>query len=62
MTGHDPVREEIRERLQDAIDELRIQLARVEIWADALDGFSRPIPNYKPDSRFLLPGKARKDH
>jgi hypothetical protein len=62
MTGRDPVREEIRERLQDAINELRIQLARVEIWADALDGFTRPVPNYKPDDRFLLSGKARKDH
>jgi hypothetical protein len=62
MTGRDPVREDIREHLQDAINELRIQLTRVEIWADALDGFSRPVPNYQPDNRFLLPGKARKEH
>jgi len=62
MTGHDPVKEDIRERLQDAINEMRIQLARVEIWADALDGFSRPVPAYKPDERYLLPGKPRKDH
>jgi hypothetical protein len=62
MTGRDPVREDIREKLHDAIDALRIQLARVEIWADALDGFSRPVPTYRPDNRFLLPGNERSDH
>jgi hypothetical protein len=62
MARREPAKEEIRERLQEAISELRLQLSRVEIWAEALDGFSRPIPGYTPDNQYLLAGKARKNH
>lgn len=61
MPRRNPVREDIREHLQDAIEGLRGQLARVEIWASALDGFSKPIPDYQPDSKFLLPGKSHRN-
>lgn len=53
--------EDIREHLRDAIEEMRRQLTRVEMWAGALDGFSRPVPSYQPDNTFLLPGGSRKD-
>ena len=62
MAGRDAVREDISEHLQAAIDDLRRQLTRVEIWASALDGFSRPVPTYQPDNKFLLPAKSRNDH
>jgi len=61
MPEQDPFREEMHERLQDAIAGLRRQLMRVEIWAAALDGFSKPIPDYQPDSKFLLPGKPHRN-
>lgn len=61
MPGRDPVRDDIREHLQDAIAGLRKQLERVEVWAGALEGFSKPVPDYQPDNRFLLPARPRKE-
>jgi hypothetical protein len=40
-------KEKIERQLQEAIDRLRADLVRVEIWASALNGFSRPIPEYQ---------------
>ena len=48
---------EITERLQDAIDELRKDATRVEVWATALSTFSKPVPDYQPDEKHRL-GKA----
>jgi hypothetical protein len=51
-------REKIERQLQEAIDRLRADLVRVEIWASALNGFARPIPEYQPVddvTRHLLP-------
>jgi hypothetical protein len=41
-------KERIERQLQEAIDRLRADLVRVEIWACALNDFSRPIPDYQP--------------
>ena len=49
--------EEISERLNEAIGELRKDVTRIEIWATALGSFSKPVPNYRPDEKFRL-GKA----
>jgi hypothetical protein len=59
VTQSDPGRDKIVERLNTAIDQLRIDIARVEMWAIALVGFSRPIPDYQTD-QFALPPR-RKD-
>ena len=51
-------KERIERQLQEAIDCLRADLVRVEIWASALNGFARPIPDYQPGdevTRHLLP-------
>lgn len=61
MARQNPVGEDIRGHLQDAIEGLRRQLVRVEIWASALDGFSKPVPDYRPDSKFLLPRKSARN-
>ncbi len=42
----------ITERLHDAIDGLRKDVTRVEIWATALGSFSRPVPDYSPSREF----------
>ncbi len=60
MTAHDPVRDDIHNRLQQAIAGLRKDLLRVEVWAGALQGFSEPVPNYRGDSRFDLPPRTKK--
>jgi hypothetical protein len=44
----DTPREQIARRLQDAVDELRANVARVELWASALTSFAEPIPDYRP--------------
>jgi hypothetical protein len=57
-------REQIERHLQEAIDRLRADLVRVEIWASALNGFSRPIPDYQPGdeaTRHLLPRSDKKN-
>ena len=45
----DTPRGQIAKRLQDAIEELHADVARVELWASALTSFTQPIPNYSPD-------------
>jgi hypothetical protein len=50
--------ERVVRQLQEAIDRLRADLVRVEIWASALHGFAKPIPDYQPAddvTRHLLP-------
>jgi hypothetical protein len=54
--------EKIAERLQASLDQLRKDIDRVELWASALDGFSRPIPPYDPALHYKLPpNKMRAD-
>jgi hypothetical protein len=47
--------DQIRDRLKEAIELLRKDATRVEIWAAALGSFSQPVPTYEPDDRFRLP-------
>lgn len=44
----------ISERLHEAIDGLRKDVTRVEIWATALSSFAAPVPAYRPDQRYGL--------
>ena len=58
MSAIEPARDKITRQLHEAIDRLRADLTKVEIWADALDVFARPIPDYYPPkdlNRLLLP-------
>ena len=61
MSARDPARDDISKRLQKAIDGLRKDVTRVEVWATALGTFSQPIPDYKPDEKFTL-GTPKKDN
>ncbi len=54
MTKSKGGQEEISERLSEAIDELRKDVTRVEVWATALGTFSRPVPDYQPDENHRL--------
>jgi len=48
-------RAKVARNLENAIERLQEDLARIEIWASALGCFSQPIPDYKPDDDFMLP-------
>ena len=51
--------EQITRHLQKAIENLQREALKVEIWAAALHGFARPIPDYEPNNDNLLPRQAR---
>ena len=40
--------ERIKRKLDDALDNMRGDLDRVELLAAALSAFSRPVPDYEP--------------
>jgi hypothetical protein len=48
------VGEKVSERLQASLVRLRKDIDRVEVWAGALEGFSRPIPEYDPGGHYKL--------
>jgi hypothetical protein len=52
-------REMIARELQEAVERLHHDIARVEFWTDALGGFSQPIPDYEASGKrlneFILP-------
>ena len=60
MTKSKNGQEQINDRLHQAIEELRKDLTRVEIWATALGSFAQPVPDYRPNEKFRL-GKASKN-
>ncbi len=60
--------EQINERLQDALDGLRKDVTRVEIWATALGSFTQAVPDYGPrqdirawTGRYEAPKEAKDD-
>ena len=44
----------ISEKLHEAINGLRKDVTRVEIWATALSTFAKPVPYYRPDPKYGL--------
>ncbi|MGE3149453.1 MAG: hypothetical protein AB7K04_10355 [Pseudorhodoplanes sp.] len=44
----------VSQNLRKAIEDLRRDMTRVEMWADALTGFSQPIPGYDVPAEYLL--------
>jgi len=41
--------------LMEAVEQLRTDLDRVELWAVALGCFQDPVPEYQPGEQYLLP-------
>lgn len=58
---HASGQKKINDRLHQALDELRKDATRVEIWATALGTFAQPVPEYKPNEKFRLGTGAAKD-
>lgn len=51
----EPAEDVIVHNLIDALERLREELDRVELWAGALGRFQDPIPEYQPASEYTLP-------
>jgi hypothetical protein len=41
--------EALTRHLHDAIERVRVDMEQVEFWADAVSGFSEPVPEYEPN-------------
>jgi hypothetical protein len=50
-----PAEEVIVHHLIDALERLRQELDRVELWAGALGHFHDPVPDYQPGDEYILP-------
>ncbi|MGB6538207.1 MAG: hypothetical protein WBF58_19840 [Xanthobacteraceae bacterium] len=48
------VKDEIVDNLVEALEQLRLDLDRVELWAGALGCFQAPVPDYQPSNKYLL--------
>lgn len=67
MTVTPNVQENLARQLSDSVERLQKQVEKVEFWASALTGFTRPVAEYEPDTtavaRYMKPGHpARKKH
>jgi hypothetical protein len=47
--------------LIEALERLREDLDRVELWSSTLDHFHRPVPEYRPGDQNLLPQRKRQN-
>jgi hypothetical protein len=62
MSAIEPAGEKIVRNLQDAVEALRRDMNRVELWAGALSSFTKPIPDYgHGQTRFDLSAPAGTD-
>jgi hypothetical protein len=50
--------ETIVHNLTEALERLRQDLDRLELWTGALGCFQRPVPPYEPNNRYLLSAKS----
>jgi hypothetical protein len=55
----EPGADAIVRNLIEALERLRDDLDRMELWAAALDRFHRPIPDYRPRDQHLLDPEPR---
>jgi hypothetical protein len=47
--------------LMQAITQLHNDLDRVELWTATLDCFLRPVPDYQPSDKHMLPSASTSD-
>ena len=50
----EPAADAIVRNLIEALERLRGDLDRMELWAAALERFQRPVPEYRPGDQHLL--------
>ena len=52
----EPAEDLIVHNLIDALERLRDDLNKVELWAAALGHFQHPVPDYQPGNAYMLRG------
>jgi hypothetical protein len=57
----EPAEEMIVHNLIEALERLRQDLDRVELWTGALGCFQQPVPTYEANSRYLLSAKSERE-
>ncbi len=55
----EPVKDTILLHLFESIERLHQDLDKVELWLGALGSFQKPVPDYQPSDRYLLPSERR---
>jgi hypothetical protein len=55
----EPAEDMIVHNLIEALERLRADLDRVELWTAALGCFQKPVPAYEPNNRYLLSAKSK---
>jgi hypothetical protein len=58
MMVQEPAEQMIVHNLIEALERLRDDLDRVELWTGALGCFQKPVPPYEPNNRYLLSAKS----
>jgi hypothetical protein len=62
MAQKGDARDAVARHLLDAVERVRKDVEAVEFWADAFEGFSRPVPSYEPDqTRVWVPGEQARE-
>ena len=56
----EPAEDQIARNLAKALERLHEDLDRVELWTAALNSFQRPVPDYQPGERHLLPVRRQR--
>jgi hypothetical protein len=53
-------RDAMTDNLIEAIEQVRLDMAKVELWAYAVSGFARPVPAYELGTTMWLPPEQAK--
>jgi hypothetical protein len=53
-------RDAMTDNLIEAIEQVRLDMAKVELWAYAVSGFARPVAAYEPGTTMWLPPEQAK--
>ena len=61
MSAIDNASDVVSQNLQKAIDDLRRDITKVEMWADALNGFTQPVAEYDFAGEHLLGSRHEPD-
>jgi hypothetical protein len=56
-----PVEDIVVQNLVEALEQLRADLDKVELWTAALRCFQAPVPEYQPGDRYILPSTPRRE-
>ncbi len=56
----EPAEDMIVHNLIEALERLREDMDRVELWTAALGCFQQPVPGYEPSERYLLSARSAK--